>query len=141
MISPINSLFCNGAGREIAAFPLMYNDVTLHYMALWSFVLGAALLWAVMHLKRNTRIRQTACDCDLLRSRIRNILQHSREVLFGFDLRSGRFDYLSPSCLSLTGYTVEEIEAMGSQELLQKLHPDDLEAVQRLIAQLKKKTN
>jgi PAS domain S-box-containing protein len=118
----------------------MYNDVTLHYMALWTFVLGAALLWAVMHLRRNTRIRQTACDCDLLWSRIRNILQHSREVLFGFNLRSGRFDYLSPSCLSLTGYTVDEIEAMGPQELLQKLHPEDLEAVQRLIAQVKKNT-
>lgn len=140
LISLLNNLSYSSAGRGLAAFPLMYNDVTLHYMALWTFVLGAALLWAVMHLKRNTRIHQTACDCEMLRARVRSILQHSREVLFGLDLRSGRFDYLSPSCISLTGYSAEEVEAMGPQELLQKLHPDDLATVQRLIDQLKKNT-
>ena len=128
------------AGCGPATFPLMYNDVALHYIALWTFVLGAALLWAVMHLKRNTRIHQTARDCDLLRTRTRNILQHSREMLFGFDLKKGRFDYLSPSCLSLTGYTVQEIEAMGPQELQLHLHPEDQEKTALLVAQLKQNT-
>ncbi len=123
-----------------AALPLMYNDVTLHYIALWTFVLGAALIWSVMHLKRNARIRQTAHDVELLRARIRKILQHSREALFGFDLRNGRFDYLSPSCLSLTGYTPEEIGGMKPPELLQRLHPEDREGVFQLISRLRQRT-
>ncbi len=120
----------------LAVTPLIYNDVTLHYIALWMFVFGAALVWAVMHLKRNARIRRTANNCELFRVRLRNILQHSREVLFGFDLRRQKFDYLSPACLSLTGYTVEEIEAMGIRDLIQRIHPEDLDKMTRLIEQL-----
>lgn len=119
----------------------MYNDVTLHYIALWALVLGAALVWAVMHLKRNERIRQTAQAGDLLRLRVRSILQHSREALFGFDLREGRFDYLSPACLSLTGYTAEEIGDMGAHELLQRLHPEDRTEIFRLVDQLRQRPN
>ncbi|MCC7300985.1 MAG: PAS domain-containing protein, partial [Verrucomicrobia bacterium] len=118
----------------------MYNDFTLHYIALWAFVLGGALLWAVIHLRRNDRIRQTACSCDLFQARIRNILQHSRDMLFGFNLLSGQFDYLSPACLSLTGYTADEISSMEPKDILQQLHPDDCEKMLRLIDQLKKKS-
>jgi len=123
----------------VAVLPLMYNDITLHYIALWTLVFGATLVWAVMHLKRNKRIRQTVRDGEMLRMRIRNILQHSREILFGFDLRSGRFDYLSPACLSLTGFTIEEIKAMGPRELLQRLHPDDRDEMHKLIDQLRQR--
>jgi PAS domain S-box-containing protein len=136
----LNNLSCGGAKQGmLAALPLMYNDVTLNYITLWALVFGASLVWAVMHLKRNTRIRQTARDCELHRARVRNILQHSREALFGLDLRSGQFDYLSPACLSLTGYTAEEIEAMGPYEMLQQLHPDDREKIYRLIGQLRQR--
>lgn len=136
----LNNSLCGGVERAIlSSFPLMYNDVALHYIALWTFVFGAALVWAVMHLKRNARIRQTACDCELFRTRVRNILQHSRELLFGLDLRTGQFDYLSPACLSLTGYTAEELKAMEPQELLQHLHPEDREKIDRLIAQLRQR--
>jgi len=114
----------------------MFNDVKLHYLVLGLLAAGAALIWTVMHLKRNARIRSTACDCETLRDRIRNILQHSREVLFGFDLIRRQFDYLSPSCLSLTGYTAEEIRSMGSEGILQQIHPDDREKTTLLIRQL-----
>jgi PAS domain S-box-containing protein len=136
LLSLFNSMSCNDVGRGVlATFSLMYNDVTLHYIALWTLVLGATLIWAVMHLKRNERIRQTAYEAALLRARIHNILQHSREVLFGYDLQNKRIDYLSPACLSLTGYTADEIKAMGVDELLQQIHPDDREAIYRLIGQ------
>ena len=135
----LSSLLNNPLYHGVAVLPLMYNDITLHYIALWTLVFGATLVWAVMHLKRNKRIRQTVRDGEMLRMRIRNILQHSREILFGFDLRSGRFDYLSPACLSLTGFTIEEIKAMGPKELLQRLHPDDRDEMHKLIDQLRQR--
>jgi PAS domain S-box-containing protein len=116
----------------------MYEDVTLHYIALWTFVMGATLVWAVMHLRRSERIRQAMRDGEQCRARIRSILQHSREILFGLDLCRGKFDYLGPACLSLTGYTTEEIEDMGPHEILQQLHPEDREKIYRLIEQLRK---
>ena len=120
--------------------PVLYNDVTLHYIALWSLVFGITLVWAVMHIKRNARIREAVREGELLRVRVRNILQYSRDALFGFDLRRGRFDYLSPACFSLTGYTAEEIETMGPHELLQRLHPDDRKDIYQLIDRLRQRT-
>lgn len=139
--TPLNNLLCGIPGRPVlAAFPAFYDDVTLSYIALWMFVLGAALLWAVMHLKRNSRIHQTSCDCNVLQDRLRNILQHSRELLFRYDLTRSRFDYLSPSCLSLTGYTADEIRDMELSEMLRHLHSEDQEKMQLLISQLKRKS-
>ena len=134
------SLLNNPSGGSVAAIPLMYNDITLHYIALWMLVFGATLIWSVMHLKRSERIRQTVRDGKLLKLRIQNILQHSREALFGLDLRTGRFDYLSPACLSLTGYTADELKTMEPCELLQRVQPDDREEISRLIAQLRRRT-
>lgn len=114
--------------------------MTLHYIALWTFVFGAALVWVVIHLRRNARIRQTVCDGQLLRARLKEILQHSREILYGLDLQTGRFEFMSPACFSLTGYTAEEIQAMTGHELLQHVHPDDKEKIYRLIDQLRNRT-
>ncbi|MEI7851741.1 MAG: PAS domain-containing protein, partial [Kiritimatiellales bacterium] len=125
MTSLLDNLFCSAEMRLA---------VTL------IFVLGAALVWAVMRLKRNERVRQAVCDGEQNRARVRSILQHSREILFGFDLCKERFDYLSPSCLSLTGYTVKELEDMGTRELLEHLHPEDREKIHQMIDQLRKNT-
>lgn len=111
--------------------------MTLHYIALWAFVFGAALVWVVVHLRRNSRFRETVAECRMLRARLKEILQHSRELLYGLDVRSGRFEFLSPSCLSLTGYAPEEISSMNRHELLEHLHPDDREKVRRLIETLR----
>jgi PAS domain S-box-containing protein len=112
------------------------DDLTLQYIVLWSFVLGGSLVWTVVHLHRNARIRKTACDSVLLKKRIKTILQHSREVLYGFDFRACRFEYMSPACFTLTGYTVDELETMGFENLLEQVHPEDREKLRSLIKRL-----
>jgi len=97
---------------------MMYNDVTLHYMALWTFVCGAALVWLVMHLRRNAHIRKNIYDCECSQTQLKEVLQHSREALYRFDLTSGEFEYLSPACFSLTGYVAGELRQMGMSKLL-----------------------
>lgn len=116
--------------------PLMYNDVTLHYMALWMFVCGAALVWLVMHLRRNAYIRKNVGDGAQLRVQLKRVLQHSREVLYRFDLKTRTFEYLSPACLSLTGCTADEIGTMSPDELFRLVHPDDQEKIFRLMKEL-----
>jgi len=118
----------------------MYNDVTLHYVALWTFVCGAALVWVVMHLRRNAYLRKSVCDCRTLTERLKNILQHSREAIYSFDLKSQRFNYLSPSCFSLTGYTPSELEKMEWTGLLEHVHPEDRDKVLHLIETLRHRT-
>ena len=118
----------------------MYNDVTLHYVALWTFVCGAALVWVVMHLRRNAHFRKSVCDCRILDARLKNVLQHSREAIYSFDLKSQRFNYLSPACFSLTGYTPNELEKMGWTGLLECMHSEDKNKVLHLIETLHYRT-
>jgi len=121
-------------------FPIMYDDVTLHYSALWTFVCGAALVWGVMHLRRNASFRKSVCDSRTLTDRIKNILQNSREAIYCFDFKTQRFDYLSPACFSLTGYAANELEEMGLSGLLDRVHSEDKDKVLRLIETLRHRT-
>ncbi len=121
-------------------FPIIYNDVTLYYAALWTFACGAALVWMVMHLRRNAHFRKSVCDCRILSARLKNVLQHSREAIYSFDLKTQRFNYLSPSCFSLTGYTASELEKMGLSGLLERVHPEDKDKIVRLIKTLRRRT-
>jgi PAS domain S-box-containing protein len=105
-------------------------------MALWTFVCGAALVWLVMHLRRNANFRRNASKNEQLQSDLKNILQHSREAQYKFDLSGQRFEYLSPACFSLTGYGAEELAQMGLKGILQCVHPDDRDQLIRLTAGL-----
>ena len=120
-----------------AAMLLMYDDITLHYMALWMFVCGAAVVWLAVHLRRNAYIRKNTFDCEQSKAKLKSVLQHSREALYKFDMNERRFEYLSPACFSLTGRTVAEIETMGLNELLRCVYSDDQEKIFRLLIELK----
>lgn len=135
MISLPNSLIA-------AAFSLLGgSDLTLQYIALWTFVLGGALVWVVIHLHRNERIRQTCRNRTDLEARLKNILQHSREVLYCFNIKTRQFDYLSPACFSLTGFSPEELEHMTFCELMERVHSDDRQKLTDLVERLKKQGN
>ena len=122
----------NSAGI-LAALPVLYNDPIVQYMALWAFVFGAALVWMVMHFRRNAYIRRKVWDCRVLDTRLEDILQHSRDALYSFNLKSGQFDYMSPACFSLTGHVVSELEQAGLSGLLEHVHPEDQGKIFRLI--------
>jgi len=126
--------------NSLGTLPVMSNDVTLHYTALWTFVCGAALVWTVMHLRRNAHFRKIESDGLVFESQLKNILQHSREAIYSFDLVRGRFDYLSPACFSLTGSAAEEIEMAGLSGLLKHVHPEDQDKVARLTQTLRHRT-
>lgn len=125
-----------GSKSVLGILPAMYDDVVLRYIALWTFVCGASLVWVVLHLRRNATFRKTVCDCDDLQVRLKNILHHSRDVLYSIDIDKNQFIYLSPSCFSISGYTPKEIQKMGWDRLLQHVHPDDKEEVLRLAGSL-----
>ena len=125
------------SGYFLATSRGLYQDMAFHYIALWTFVFGAALVWIVLHLRRNEHIRRNVCDGQVLDAQLKNILQHSREALYSVDLKDSQFQYMSPACFSLTGYTSGEIGKMGLSGLLQHVHPEDKEEVLHLIETLK----
>jgi PAS domain S-box-containing protein len=61
--------------------------------------------------------------------RLRTIIENSRDGIYMFDLRLGRFIFMSPAQVELTGFTPEEASGLTSEEVASRIHPDD-----RLIA-------
>ncbi len=57
--------------------------------------------------------------------RFREILEHSRDIAYKYDLAARTFDYVSPSAEWLLGYSPEEFIAMGSKGLRELVHTDD----------------
>ena len=61
--------------------------------------------------------------------RFRTILDHSRDGIYMMDIRTHRFLFVSPSQVELTGFTLDELNAMPQDEILERVHPDDRKAL------------
>ncbi len=59
--------------------------------------------------------------------RLREVMEHSRDILSKRDIRTGEYDYISRSAARLLGYTPEEIVSMGYGEIEKLIHPRDLD--------------
>ncbi len=59
--------------------------------------------------------------------RFRAVLDGSRDMIYRLDLRTGRYDYVSPSAGTVMGYSPDEIMAMDPQKSIGMLHPDDVD--------------
>ncbi len=55
----------------------------------------------------------------------KTILETSIDILYKADLQTLQFEYMTPSMLTLTGYTPEECYSMGLRGISDRIHPDD----------------
>jgi PAS domain S-box-containing protein len=106
-------------------------------MAFWMFVCGATLVVLVVFLRRNTLIRSIRAQRDDAETRLRQVLQHSREAIYRYDIHKQAFDYLSPACLSLTGLSCEEMQSLRLEDMLTRVHSEDRETLVRMMYELK----
>lgn len=56
---------------------------------------------------------------------LRNVLKHSRDVVYKFDLTSGRYEYMSNSVEDMLGYRVDEVLEGGIDFIIDRIHPED----------------
>ena len=57
--------------------------------------------------------------------RIRQILEHSRDVAFKLNFADQRYEYISRSVAELVGYTAEEVIGIGPEGMRGKIHASD----------------
>lgn len=68
--------------------------------------------------------------------RFRNVLDNSLDMIYSMNLQTGRYEYVSPSSKEMLGYSPEEFVALGPNELISLVHPDDAEELQQNIIDL-----
>jgi PAS domain S-box-containing protein len=58
--------------------------------------------------------------------RLRNVFDTSLDMIYRLNLRTSEYDFVSPACRQVLGYTPEEYMAVGFQGGSEMIHPDDL---------------
>jgi PAS domain S-box-containing protein len=76
---------------------------------------------------------QTLSVTDLVlhesEDRFRRLLESSQDAMYRLNLRSLRYDYISPVVSTIVGYSVEEIRDLSEADRAILLHPEDRERV------------
>ena len=63
---------------------------------------------------------------DQIEDKLRAILDDSHDMVhYALNLDSCEFDYISPSSLTILGFTPDQIRAMGIAGFQQRIHPAD----------------
>jgi PAS domain S-box-containing protein len=56
---------------------------------------------------------------------LRTVLENARDAVSMLDLTSGRYVFISPSHVQLTGFTADELKDFTPADFLARLHPED----------------
>jgi PAS domain S-box-containing protein len=67
--------------------------------------------------------------------RLREVLENSLDASYKRDLKTNRYEYLSPVFSRLSGYSPEEMKIFSLESVLELIHPDDLPEVNRRLAE------
>ncbi|HWQ18171.1 MAG TPA: PAS domain S-box protein, partial [Methanotrichaceae archaeon] len=68
--------------------------------------------------------------------RFRSVLDNSQDVIYRLNLQTGRYEYFSPACKAVYGFSRAEMMAMDAQDTLNNVHPDDLPGIKTALANI-----
>ena len=85
-------------------------------------------------LLRELRHQQEALQRS--EARFRSVLDNSLDCIYRFNVQTDRFEYISPSCETIVGYSSDELMGQDGAEAMAMVHPDDLPAMQAGLARL-----
>lgn len=89
-------------------------------------LLVAGLVWA--YTLRQQALQQLAIMQT--EEKFQRVLNHSKDIIYQFDLQTGTYDYMSPSIEDAAGVTAEDYIRGGLELAASLIHPDDKEKLQ-----------
>ncbi|MAO63929.1 MAG: hypothetical protein CL666_02895 [Balneola sp.] len=66
-------------------------------------------------------------------NKFRNVLTNSQDILFKMNIKTKKYEYVSPALESMLGYDVEEFLEGGVDFILSNMHPEDKERIQKVV--------
>ncbi len=95
----------------------------------WLFVVvTAGLLYTLItrQLRQILRKEEALAQSD---RRFSEALRSARHLMYRLDVKEGRYEYLSPSVETMTGYSAGEFSVFGVPDTLSHIHPDDRDEI------------
>ena len=68
--------------------------------------------------------------------RFHSVLDNSRDVIYRINVRTGRYEYISPSAEIVTGYSHDELKALPAEIAIEMIHPEDRPAFSAMLARV-----
>lgn len=69
-------------------------------------------------------------------AKYRKVLEYSRDLIYELNVETGRYEYVNPHIREMLGYEPEQLIQQGKSFVLSRVHPDDLERMQREVLQM-----
>lgn len=86
----------------------------------------------ITDITETRRVQDTFRESE---QKLREVLENSFEVAYRKNLKTDRYDYISPAFFNISGYTIEEMSEMSIGEVLSLVHPDDRERIKQTLAE------
>jgi len=105
----------------------------------WTIITVGALLIIIGYLLTHRFFKQiNKLNRQLFESeaKFKKVLKHSRDVIYQLNFDTADYEYMSPYVEKMLGYKAEEILKSGKEFILNRIHPDDLERLNREVNQM-----
>ena len=108
-------------------------------LVLVSGILISLLLFLLLVSLFNTRFRalqiaqRLTLELRLTEERLREVLENSLDASYKRILKTQKYEYLSPVFKKICGYAPAELENLPVETVLDLIHPDDVQKVNRVI--------
>jgi PAS domain S-box-containing protein len=105
----------------------------------WSVLIGGfvfIILLAYLTVRLSRQFKNWETKISLAELQFRRVVENSRDIIYQLNLRNGSYDYMSPSIRDILGYEPDEMLNGGSELVLEKIHPDDNERIQKALEML-----
>jgi len=73
--------------------------------------------------------------------KFRNVLENTQDVMYRLDREKGEYVYMSPTVKDMLGYPADEILKSGPEFIFERVHPEDLETMEREVNEVKNNTS
>jgi PAS domain S-box-containing protein len=108
--------------------PFSTEDIVPHpkfgniHLRVRAFKAGNGLGMIISDITERKRGEESLQESE---ERFRYVLENSPDMIYWLNLRTGEYDYVSPSSEKVAGYASQEMEGLGFREIGLQGHPDD----------------
>ncbi len=114
----------------------------LRSLLFWSIVgIGAVFIITGYGITRSFFRDINKLNQELLESesKFKKVLENSRDVIYQLNFESGEYEYMSPYVEDMLGYPPEVFFDRGRSFVLERVHPDDLQQMERELKEMQGK--
>jgi PAS domain S-box-containing protein len=86
--------------------------------------------------RANQIANQLTLELKKSEEHLREVLENSLDASYKRNLQTGKYDYLSPVFVRISGFTPEEVQTLPIESVLDLMHPDDVTVIDRELASI-----